>query len=107
MLFRSVYAAPNGLHLNPAAYRLPVSGTYGNAGRGSITGPSQFTMNSSVSRTFRITDRYSADLQISANNVLNHVNYTSWNTVTNSAQFGVPTSASQMRLVQTTLRLRF
>jgi hypothetical protein len=39
-----IYDAPPGMHLNPEAYRAPASGNWGNAGRNSITGPSQFTV---------------------------------------------------------------
>src|SRR5262249_35818969 len=46
-----IYAAAPGLSLNPAAYRAPAPGTWGNAGRNSITGPSQFSLNASVGRT--------------------------------------------------------
>ncbi len=48
-----IYAAPAGLHLNPAAYSAPLTGQWGTAGRNSITGPSQFSLDSSVARTFR------------------------------------------------------
>jgi hypothetical protein len=101
------YEAPPGLHLNPAAYGAPVSGQWGNAGRNTITGPSQLTMNASAGRTFRWGDHLNADLRIDATNVLNHPLFPSWNTVITSAQFGLPNPAGQMRLFQTTLRVRF
>ena len=43
-----LYAAPAGLFLNPAAYTAPAAGQWGNAGRNSITGPAQFTLNASM-----------------------------------------------------------
>ena len=58
----SVYAAPPGLSLNPAAYTAPLPGQYGNAGRDPSLGPSQFTLNASAGRTFRLSDRLSGDL---------------------------------------------
>ena len=103
----SLYDAPSGLFLNRAAYVAPAPGHWGNAGRNTITGPQQFSMNASMSRTFRINDRYSADLRIDATNALNHPVYPSWVTTISSAQFGLPTSANPMRSVQTTVRLRF
>jgi trimeric autotransporter adhesin len=102
-----VHDAPPGLFLNPAAYAAPPSGRWGNAGRNSITGPNQFTMNASMARTFRLTDRYSADLRIDAANALNHPTFPSWVTVISSAQFGLQNPANAMRSVQTTFRLRF
>ena len=102
-----IYNAPAGLHLNPAAYVAPAAGHWGNAGRNSITGPSQFTLSASLNRTFRTGDRTSLDLNVAANNMLNHVTFTSWNTTAGSVQFGRPTSANSMRTVQTTIRWRF
>jgi hypothetical protein len=102
----SIYDAPAGLHLNPAAVAAPV-GHWGNAGRNSITGPDTFSLNASMARTFRVSDRVSADLRIDANNALNHVTYPSWNTVVGGALFGLPVAANQMRTMQVTMRARF
>ncbi len=102
-----VYTAPSGLFLNPAAYAPPVSGQWGNAGRDSITGPVQFTLNASMGRTFRLNDRLNLDLRVDSTNALNHVTYPSWNTTITSAQFGLPMTANAMRVLQTTLRVRF
>src|SRR4029078_13390544 len=63
---KPVYDAPSGLFLNPAAYAAPAAGRWGNAGRNTITGPDQFTLNASMARTFRLNDRYSADVRIDA-----------------------------------------
>jgi hypothetical protein len=102
-----LYAAPAGLFLNPTAYTAPLPGQWGNAGRNSVTGPSQFSLNASLGRTFRLRDRFNLDLRFDSTNALNHVAYTAWNTTVNNAQFGLPIGANTMRLVQTTLRLRF
>jgi hypothetical protein len=102
-----IKTAPPGLHLNPAAFTAPETGRWGNAGRNSIPGPSQFGLNASLSRTFRTSDRTSLDLNVEANNALNHVTFPSWNTTVGSTQFGVPIAANPMRSVQTTLRWRF
>jgi hypothetical protein len=103
----SLYDAPSGLFLNPAAYAAPPSSRWGNAGRNTITGPQQFSLNASMSRTFRLSDRYSADLRIEATNALNHPTFPSWGTVISSAQFGLQNPANPMRSVQTTVRVRF
>ena len=102
-----LYAAPSGLFLNPAAYVAPQGGQWGNAGRDSIIGPRQFTLNGSMSRTFRMNDRFNLDVRLDATNALNHVTYPNWNTTITSAQFGLPTTANPMRSVQTSVRLRF
>ena len=103
----AVHAAPPGFFLNPAAYTAPATGQWGNAGRNSITGPAQFTLDAGLGRTFRLSDRVNADLRIDAANALNHVTFPNWNTVVTSAQFGLPVTANPMRSVQTTFRLRF
>jgi trimeric autotransporter adhesin len=102
-----LYAAPSGLALNPAAYAIPASGEYGNAGRDSITGPSQFTLNASLGRVFQLTERFGLDFRVDATNAFNHVTFPNWITTINSTQFGLPTAANPMRSVQTTIRLRF
>ena len=94
-----LYDAKPGLSLNPDAYAAPAPGQFGNAGRDSIIGPAQFSLNASAGRTFRLTDRLSGDLRIDSTNPLNHVTYTSWNTTFGNTQFGLPPpgSANAMR----------
>ena len=103
----ALYNAPPGLFLNPAAYIAPPEGQWGDAGRNSITGPAQFSLNASLGRVFQMSDRMGLDFRVDATNVLNHVTFPSWNTVITSAQFGLPGTANNMRAIQTTLRLRF
>jgi hypothetical protein len=103
-----LYTTSNGAYLNSAAYVAPPSDQWGNAGRNSITGPGQFTLNGSLQRTFRLNDRFNLDARIDATNVLNHVTFPSWNTVINNPlQFGLPSTANPMRSIQTSFRLRF
>ena len=102
-----LYDAPAGLFLNPAAYAAPQSGQWGNAGRNSITGPSQFSLDASLGRIFQMTERFSLDFRVDATNALNHVTFPSWNTTANSSQFGLPNPANPMRSLQTTVRVRF
>jgi hypothetical protein len=100
-------AAPAGRYLNPDAYVVPPAGDWGNAGRNSARGPSQFTLNAGVSRSFPWGERLNLDWRIDATNVLNRVTYSSVNAIVGSAQFGLPDRANPMRKVQTSLRLRF
>ena len=84
--------APDGSYLNPAAYTLPASGQYGDAGRNSVTGPAQFGLNAAVGRTFRWGNRFNIDWRIDATNVLNRVTYAGVNTFVGSPQFGLAES---------------
>lgn len=111
-----IYAGVPGHHLDAAAYTAPQAGQWGDAGRDSITGPSQFTLNASLARTFRLDKRYTLDVRVDSTNLLNHVVFTSWNTTLNPTAgsqiaanpiFGLPTSANAMRSLLTTVRLRF
>ncbi len=102
-----IYGGAPGYFLNAAAYTAPLSGQWGNAGRNSIIGPAQFSLNASAGRTFRLHGRYNLDLRVDSTNLLNHVTYTTWNSTVTSPQFGLPIAANAMRSMQTTLRLRF
>ncbi len=103
---KSVYDAPEGFYLNPLAVTAPFAGQWGNAGVGSLSGPAQFSMNGTMQRSFKLSDRFNLAATISANNVLNHVVVTSLYT-TVSPQFGLPSAVNQMRSIQTSLRLTF
>jgi trimeric autotransporter adhesin len=102
-----LYVAPSGFFLNPAAYVAPPAGQWGNAGRNTIIGPSEFILNTSMGRTFRLDSRLNLDVRIDSTNFLNHPTFTSWVTTVNSTQFGVPAAANNMRSLQVTVRLRF
>lgn len=103
----SLYDAPAGFFLNPAAVAAPAPGRWGNAGRNSINGPAQFALSASMGRTFRATDRFSLDFRVDASNALNSVRFPRWNTTVGNAQFGLPSMASPMRTLQATIRTRF
>ena len=103
----ALYTVPQGLYLNSSAFAIPAPGRWGNAGRNSITGPSQFTTTASLGRGFKLTDRYNMDFRLDASNPINNVTFPSWVTNINSAQFGSPAMVNAMRTIQTTLRVRF
>lgn len=102
-----LYSAPSGLFLNPAAYAPPVSGQFGTAGRDSIVGPAVFTLNGSIGRSFLLDSRYTLDFRLDSTNFLNHATYTGWDTIINSAQFGLPAAANPMRNMLLAVNLRF
>ena len=98
---------PHGYYANPAAYGAPAPGQWGNAGRNSITGPAQFSLNGGLSRSFLLNTRLTFDWRLDATNLLNRVTYSSINVIVGSPQFGLPVQANTMRRLQTTARLRF
>jgi hypothetical protein len=103
----SLYDAPVGAFLNPAAVTTPVPGQWGNAGRDSMTGPGQFSMSGSTSRAFRLNERFTLNLRIDASNPLNHVVVTQLNTTVTNQLFGLPLTVNPMRTLTTTMRLTF
>ena len=106
----SPYLAPANradAHLNIAAYAAPATGQWGSAGRNSIIGPSQFTLTSSLGRSFKVRDKWMFDFRADSSNLVNHVSFTGWNTVVNGTTFGLPASANAMRTIQITGRLRY
>ncbi len=96
-----------GQFFNLAAFTLPPATGYGNAGRNTIPGPGSINLNSSIQRQFSLTERKKLEFMVNFNNVLNHVNYTSFGTVVNAANYGLITGAGGMRTVLATVRFRF
>jgi hypothetical protein len=95
-------------YFNPAAFAVPVAGQFGTAGRDTITGPGTFALNLSLARSINLhSERRRLEIRLDASNALNHVNPTGLVTVVNSNQFGLITSAGQMRQITATVRLRF
>ena len=100
-------ASTEGYYVNPAAFAPPAFGSWGTAGRNSIRGPKQFSLNGSITRNFPLRNRLSLDWQVDARNILNQVTYSSIDTMVGSTQFGLPTATNAMRTLTTNLRLRF
>jgi len=98
---------PDGYYANPTAFAPPSLGTWGNAGRNSIRGPSQFTLNAGISRSFPIQGRLSLNWNLNATNVLNRVTFSSINTVVGSPEFGLPTATNPMRRITTNISMNF
>jgi hypothetical protein len=105
-----IYSSVPGRFLNWNAYIAPLSGEWGDAGRGSITGPGQFNMAASMARTFRVRERTNLDVRFDSTNVLNHVVFGGWNTAFIPGavgQFGIAQAPNAMRVVKATVRVRF
>jgi hypothetical protein len=96
-----------GMLFNTAAFAAPEAGDWGNAGRNTIPGPAVFSLNTSLGRIIRLGERRSADFQVQAQNLLNHVTITSWSTVLGANNFGLASGAAAMRSVTASVRFRF
>ncbi len=59
---------------NPAAFTLPLAGTYGNAGRDILEGPGLLDLDASLFKTFRIYERTALQFRAEIFNLLNRTN---------------------------------
>ena len=96
-----------GDYFNLAAFAVPAAGTYGDAGRNTIPGITNFSMNGSIFRSFRFKERHTLTFTVNATNPLNKVNVTGFGTVIGSINAGLPTNAAGMRNINAQLRFNF
>ena len=97
-----------GQYFNLAAFTIPPDGQYGDAGRDTIPGPFQTSINANMNRSFRFGEsRRTLTVTANATNVLNHVIVTSIGTTVNSLTYGLPTAASATRTISLTMRFAF
>jgi len=82
-------------------------GTFGNSGYNSLRAPGFFNMDSSLTRSFRITERQRVELRFEFFNVLNHTNFNAPAASLNSATFGVIQSALDPRILQFAAKYAF
>lgn len=92
---------------NTAAFSVPAAGSFGDAARNTIRGPSTHQLNGSLTRDVSVGGNRSLTIGINALNILNTVQWASIDTTLNSPTFGQVTSALPMRSLTATLRLRF
>jgi len=92
---------------NLAAFTVPRPGTFGNAGRNTIDGPTRLALNLSLARTVHFGERRMLEFRVDSQNFTNHVSYTRLGTVVNAADYGLPTATAPMRRITAQLRLRF
>ncbi|HLV94249.1 MAG TPA: carboxypeptidase regulatory-like domain-containing protein [Candidatus Acidoferrales bacterium] len=93
---------------NPAAFAAPPAYTFGNAGRNSLYGPSLQTLDVSLAREFRVSEKLGLQIRGEAFNSLNQVNLGTPNRYVNEPQFGTDTmTMTPGRQMQLSARLSF
>lgn len=97
---------PAGMAFNPAALRIPVIGTFGNAGRNIIRGDGFHSVDLSVFKNFAFTERWKLQFRAEAVNSFNHVNYQG-PVVNLNTTAGAFVAAAPPRIVQFGLKLSF
>jgi len=97
---------PAGLAYNPAAFALPALGTFGNSGRNIIRGDGFRTVDLSLFRDLRFTERLKLQLRFEATNALNQVNFQG-PSVNQSTSAGAFVATAAPRTVQLGAKLSF
>jgi hypothetical protein len=92
---------------NKAAFAPPSLGAFGNAGRDTIPGPSRFSMNLALTRSFHATERHHIEIRMEGSNVTNTAIFSNFGTVLNALNYGLPIAALPMRTFKATLRYKF
>jgi hypothetical protein len=92
---------------NTAAFQAPPAFTFGNSPRSVLRGPFQQTVDATVSRQFRVTERWNIGVRGEFYNLLNHANFDVPGHTLGNSDFGTIQSARAARTVQVGLRLGF
>jgi hypothetical protein len=97
--------------LNPAAFAQPALGTFGNVGRNSILGPSNWQLDMGLSRSFQVRESQRLEFRAEAFNLTN--SFRADNTTTaianglNNNVFGQIRGARDPRILQFALKYVF
>jgi hypothetical protein len=88
-----ILGSPNQ-YFNPDAFLVPPNGTYGNLGRDTFTGPGLATLDLSLLKDTRITEKLGVQLRAEFFNVLNHANFNTPNLIAFTSPTGAPSPAA-------------
>ncbi len=102
------FADRNSLtYLNIQAFQQPDLGTVGNMRPGNVVGPSQFTFDLSLTRTFQIRENQRFEFRGEAFNVTNSLRRQDPTSTVNSNTFGQVRNAYDPRIMQFALKYVF
>ncbi|MBO0797293.1 MAG: TonB-dependent receptor, partial [Blastocatellia bacterium] len=79
--------------LNPAAFAIPAPGTWGNLGRYIARGPGNYEIDGSLTKTFKLTERFGLNVRAAAFNLFNHPMWSDPGTSLGSFKGGVPSAS--------------
>jgi hypothetical protein len=106
---------PAGHYFNPAAFAVPLKGTFGNAGPNILYGPGTDNWDLSLTKRFRFGDVRALSIRGEAFNVWNHTQYSGVYSTAQfqptgaqiDANFGLPSTARPARNIQLSARFTF
>jgi hypothetical protein len=98
---------------NPNAFILPAAGTYGNEGRGVLSGPGLVNLDLSLLKNIAVTERLNLQIRSEFFNALNHANFGTPNAIVfSSGQISstaglITSTATTSRQIQFGMKLTF
>jgi len=92
---------------NTVAFQSAALYTFGNSPRSVLRGPAWKNVDLTLSKNFKLTERWSTEFRGEFFNVLNHANFDIPGHTLGNADFGVISSAEPARTVQVALRIVF
>jgi hypothetical protein len=106
--------------LNPAAFTPNPLGTYGNLARNAVRGPGNVNSDVSITRIFKVRERYNLQVRADFFNIFNHVNlvgaispagtvasYSTLQQTMTAGTFGQVQSAFDPRIIQFSMKVHF
>ena len=94
-------------YFDTALFAVNPIGTFGNAGRNNLRGPSYFNTDLGIIKDTRITEDTRLQFRAEFFNLFNNVNFNNPGTTVGTPAFGRITSARDPRILQFTLKLMF
>jgi hypothetical protein len=79
---------PGTFWFDTSIFSNPATGTFGNLGRNSVTGPAFAHLDASIFRTFKVTERFQAQFRVETINTTNTPHFNNPNGDITSPNFG-------------------
>jgi hypothetical protein len=92
---------------DPTAFVAPAQYTFGNSGTGILLGPSAFNVDMSLTRNFKLAERFGLNFRAEAFNTLNHTNFGNPNVSIGTASAGIISGAAAARIMQLAVKVSF
>jgi hypothetical protein len=95
-------------YFNPAAFALNAVGTFGSSPRNVLRGPGFFNVDSSIAKSFRLTERLNLQVRGDFFDLFNNAHFNApGSSVSSTSTFGKISGAGDPRIVQLSMRLKF